>query len=204
MKHILLSSIFAICTLFSCKSQDTSKYQNGDIIFQVSQSSQCKAVQLATHSKYSHCGMLYLKDDKWFVAEAVEPVKLTPLNEFISHGKDGHFVVKRVKSISKEQWTAKGSIVKDYVSANLGKHYDLYFNWDDSKIYCSELVWKAYKKAFDIEIGKLQTMKDFDLTHPAVKSKLKERYGNNIPLNEQVISPAQIFDSNLLSIVDEN
>lgn len=203
MKHILLSSLLAICTLFNCKSQDTTKYQNGDIIFQVSQSSQCKAVQLATHSKYSHCGMLYFKDKQWFVAEAVEPVKLTPLKEFISHGKDEHYVIKRVKSLTKEQWTAKGNIVKDYVKANLGKHYDLYFNWDDSKIYCSELVWKAYKKAFDIEIGKLQTMQEFDLSHPAVKQKLSERYGTKIPLNEKVISPAQMFNSELLVLVEE-
>ena len=32
--------------------------QTGDIIFQISRSSQSKAIQLATHSDYSHTGML--------------------------------------------------------------------------------------------------------------------------------------------------
>ncbi|MBL4670033.1 MAG: hypothetical protein JKY30_12325 [Flavobacteriales bacterium] len=33
--------------------------QNGDIIFQISKSSQSKAIQLATNSKYSHMGIIY-------------------------------------------------------------------------------------------------------------------------------------------------
>jgi hypothetical protein len=28
-----------------------------------------------------------------------------------------------------------------------GKPYDLYFEWNDEIIYCSELVWKIYKNA---------------------------------------------------------
>lgn len=37
-----------------------------------------------------------------------------------------------------------------------GKPYDIYFEWSDDKIYCSELVWKIYKHALDIEIGQLE------------------------------------------------
>lgn len=47
--------------------------QDGDIIFQESQSAQCKAVQKATHSRYSHCGIIFRKDGKYFVYEAIEP-----------------------------------------------------------------------------------------------------------------------------------
>ena len=32
------------------------------------------------------------------------------------------------------------------------KDYDLYFEWSDDKIYCSELVWKIYKNGADIEL----------------------------------------------------
>ena len=38
--------------------------QDGDLIFQTSQSSQSKAIQLATKSKFSHMGMIYIKDNK--------------------------------------------------------------------------------------------------------------------------------------------
>jgi uncharacterized protein YycO len=74
----------------------------------------------------------------------------------------------------------------------------LAFGWSDEKIYCSELVWKIYKRGADVEIGKLQQLSDFDLSSDIVKAKLKERYGDNIPMNETVISPAAIFESQLL------
>jgi hypothetical protein len=82
-----------------------------------------------------------------------------------------------------------------------GKSYDLYFDWSDDKIYCSELVWKIYHEAFGIELGALQELKDFDLSNEVVKTKLKERYGDNIPLNEKVISPAAMFESDFLQDV---
>ncbi len=36
--------------------------QTGDIIFQISRSSQSKAIQLATHSDYSHTDMLVIRN----------------------------------------------------------------------------------------------------------------------------------------------
>ena len=82
-----------------------------------------------------------------------------------------------------------------------GKPYDLLFDWSDEKIYCSELVWKIYKEALGIELGKLQQLKDFDLSHPTVQKKLGERYGNHPPLNATVISPENIFSSSELEEV---
>lgn len=35
--------------------------QTGDIVFQISRSSQSKAIQLATHSAYSHTGMVVIR-----------------------------------------------------------------------------------------------------------------------------------------------
>jgi hypothetical protein len=37
------------------------KYENGDIIFQTSNSRQCEALKMATHSDVSHCGILFKK-----------------------------------------------------------------------------------------------------------------------------------------------
>lgn len=84
------------------------------------------------------------------------------------------------------------------------KNYDLTFEWSDNKIYCSELIWKIYQRATGLEIGKLEKLGDFDLTNEAVKKKMKERYGYKIPMDEIVISPAAIFDSELLMTVKSN
>lgn len=83
----------------------------------------------------------------------------------------------------------------------LGKPYDPYFGWSDEKIYCSELVWKVYKKAVGIEVGLPRTLGEFDLTAPKVKAKLAERYGQTVPLNERVVAPSTIFDSPVLMTV---
>ena len=198
--YITLGLIF----LISCKSKtDTTGFQNGDIIFQTSKSGQSKAIQLATGSKYSHMGIIYEQGNDFFVYEAVQPVKLTPLNDWINRGENGHYVVKRIKN-SENLLTTKTLIkMKQMGEKYAGKDYDLYFEWSDSKIYCSELVWKIYKEAIGIEIGKLEKLGDFDLTDKSVKQKLMERYGDNIPKDELVISPASMFDSDQLVTVLE-
>ncbi len=177
--------------------------KDGDIIFQVSTSSQSKAIQLATKSRYSHMGIIYAIENQFYVLEAIEPVSLTPLNDWIQRGLDGHFVVKRLRNSA----TVFSDTIKNKLKAEgekyLGKHYDLTFEWSDDRIYCSELVWKVYKSACGVEIGNLQQLKDFELDHKTVREKLKQRYGNKVPLNEKVISPASMFDSHQLILVYE-
>ncbi|MBN1141125.1 MAG: YiiX family permuted papain-like enzyme [Deltaproteobacteria bacterium] len=174
--------------------------QPGDIVFQTSLSSQSQAVQAATKSRYSHVGIVLFKDGKPFVFEAVQPVKYTPLKQWLNRGKDRHYVIKRLKSPLSE------AVVKKMHQENKrfeGKPYDLTFEWSDERIYCSELVWKLYKSAGGIELAPLAKLGSFDLKHPAVKIKLKERYGAKVPVNEPVIAPVAIFDSDLLETVAE-
>ena len=206
MKKFLLV-IFILFTGFQFFSQiksDNNEFMSGDIIFQTSESNQSKAIQIATKSRYSHMGIIYLQDNEYYVFEAVQPVKLTLLTDWIKRGENKHYVVKRLKN-SKEVLTSKKlSDMKVIGNRFLGKNYDLYFEWSDERIYCSELVWKIYKEALGIEVGELETLQDFDLTNEAVKEKLRERYGNNIPNNELVISPASMFKSKKLQTIYQN
>ena len=66
------------------------------------------------------------------------------------------------------------------------------------------MIWKIYQRATGLEIGKLQKLEDFDLTDKAVQAKLKERYRDKIPMDEIVISPAAIYDSELLMTLKSN
>ncbi len=215
MKKLL--TILAICFVFyACKnsndsnvvkteeSQITTEFQNGDIIFQTSQSGQSKAIQLATQSKYSHVGIIYKNGNNYFVYEAIQPITLTPFNKWVARGDDKHYVVKRLKNSARVLTPTALSEMNKVGEKFKGKNYDLYFEWSDDKIYCSELVWKIYKEALNIEIGTLEQLKDFDLSNDLVQQKMKERYGDKIPYNEKVISPAAIFKSNLLITVFEN
>jgi len=177
--------------------------ENGDIIFQTSKSSQSKAIQLATNSKYSHMGIIYENDGQFYVYEAVQPVKLTPLKEWINRGKNGHYVIKRLKNADQVLNNSTLTKMKQIGEYFKGKPYDIYFEWSDDKIYCSELVWKIYKQAADVEIGQLEKLSDFDLTDDIVKAKMKGRYGDNIPMDEKVISPAAMFNSDKLITIEE-
>jgi uncharacterized protein YycO len=187
--------------LSKSKTVDSKEFQNGDIIFQTSKSSQSKAIQLATNSKYSHMGIIYETDGQYYVYEAVQPVKLTKLNEWIKRGENSHYVVKRLKDSNRLLTNENLEKMKDFGERFKGKNYDTYFEWSDDKIYCSELVWKIYKETLDIEIGNLQELREFDLTNDIVKNKMKERYGDKIPMDEKVISPATMFNSDKLVMV---
>ena len=167
----------------------------GDLIFHTSQSAQSQAIQLATHSPYSHCGLLYKTNGEWQVFEAVQPVKLTPLARWVARGQGQHFVVKRLRDAETALTPAALGRLRAAGRPMLGHNYDLAFEWSDERIYCSELIWKVYDRGLHRHLGQLQQLRDFDLRHPAVQAKLRERYGAQLPLSEPVISPASIFSS---------
>jgi hypothetical protein len=194
-KRFLVAALFVL----TCPSSSASDRQlhDADIIFQESQSSQSRAIQLATHSPYSHMGILFREHGRWFVCEAVQPVKLTPFAVWAARGRGGHFVVKRLRD-GRALTPATLSRMRRVGESFRGKDYDLYFGWSDQRIYCSELVWKIYKRAAGVEIGHLQKLRDFDLSNPIVQDKIRQRYGSHIPFEEPVISPASMFNSGLL------
>lgn len=200
---LLAASIAATRLLFQCcdaTANPATGLKEGDIIFQTSKSSQSMAIQLATHSLLSHAGILFNRHGKWYVLEAVGPVKYTPLNYWIAKGVGSHYTIKRLKDPnaltqqSLEKLRIEGARL-------IGKPYDPYFGWSDDKLYCSELIWKVYKKATGIEIGIPRTLGEFDLSSPKVKAKLEERFGKTLPLNERVITPSTIFVSPILTTV---
>lgn len=196
MKKVIL--IISIALLQGCEKYTP---RNGDIIFQTSLSNQSKAIQVATHSPYSHMGLVYVNDGKAYVFEASKTVKQTPFAEWTKRGDKGRYVVKRLKNaddyLTSENLIKMKNIGKKYG----GKPYDLYFEWTDERIYCSELVWKIFNQALNFEIGDLQELSDFDLSTSIVKSKLQERYGNQVPLHEKVISLESMFRSDYLFTV---
>lgn len=204
--------LVAITILISCSNSTEAKdykeieklVQSGDIIFQSTNSRQCQAIKLATKSEYSHCGIIFEDNGKFMVYEALQPVRVTPLEEWIERGEDGHYVIKRIKNAETVLTDSTLANMINIGDSYLGKNYDLYFEWSDDKIYCSELVWKIYNQATGLEIGNLKKLKDFDLSSRIVKSIMTERYGDAIPYDEDVISPAGMFASDLLILVDQN
>ena len=145
--------------------------------------------------------MLFNKNGDWFVLEAVEPVQVIPLLDFVKRGEGWRYTIKRLKTDQKLSETQKRNM-HTLGESLVGKHYDIYFGWTDDEIYCSELVWKLYYQAAGIELCKTKKLKDFDLTNPLVVEMMKERYGNHIPFDEAVVAPSDIFFSEQLELVE--
>ncbi len=183
---------------------DLSMLREGDIIFQETKSDQAKAIKLATHSKYTHVGIIFKYKNNLKVLEAVQPVSIISIESFINRGVNRHYVIKRLKEYNNGIPDSEIEKIKKAGSKYIGKNYDIYFEWSDKNIYCSELVWKIYKETLNIEVGKLQKLKDFDLSHSYVKKIMKKRHGDSIPFEEQVISPQSMFESGNLFTVMEN
>jgi hypothetical protein len=198
LKYCLVA--VAMCLLHSPTLAYTAA--DGDIIFQSSPSPQSAAVEKATHSALSHTGIIFLRQGQPFVLEAVGPVKYTPLADWEADGVGGHYIIRRLRQPLDAATMSK---VRAAGEALLGRPYDILFGWSDDTLYCSELVWKAYQRGANLEIGKLQTLRAFDLSDPVVARLVHARYGNHTPpLDAPVISPAAVFASEQLETVSEH
>jgi len=187
-----------VAILVAASANAAAPLRDGDIIFQTSRSGQSIAIQKATHSPYSHMGVILHREGKPFVFEAIATVRYTPLENWIARGDGGRYVVRRLNRPLQPAEVVK---LREAAKTYAGKPYDLYFEWTDARIYCSELVWKMYRDATGLEIGALQKLRELDLDDPAVIAKMRERYGKNIPLDERMISPAAMYESRLLEVV---
>lgn len=204
MKRVILILIGLVLSAGLHAQTKFDSVREGDLIFQTSLSAQSKAIQLATKSKYSHCGIIFKDKNSYYVLEAISKVKRTPLAQWIARGQGKKFVIKRLENA--DQVLSPATLMKMKQSGQYfsGKDYDLTFEWSDDKIYCSELIWKIYQQGAGLQIGKLEKLRDFDLTNAIVRNKMKSRYGTHIPMNETVISPASIFNSKMLKTVSLN
>jgi hypothetical protein len=184
-KLLLLASLFAL-TLTSQQAlamgrgkpaPDQPKppasvpYKEGDVIFIQSQTSQAAALREATESVWTHVGLMIKKGSSWYVVEAVGPVKETPLAEFIGRSKNKSYRVYRFKHFDAATMTAqlKARIPK------YNKPYDIYFEWTQERIYCSELTYHLMKDVTGFDLGRIQKMKEMKLDGPYAQALIKKR-----------------------------
>ncbi|MCB0351552.1 MAG: hypothetical protein KDD38_10235 [Bdellovibrionales bacterium] len=202
MRNLLFSFIFS---LIAVGANGAVEYQTGDLIFHMSQGRQAAAITEAQGSPYSHMGVLVKESNSWLVYEAIQPVKKTPLASFIARGKNKHFVVKRINPsvFDMSSTLAQNALIRE-MSQFLDYNYDIFFQWSDDTIYCSELAYKAYFRALGIQPGVLQKVGDLDLTGPNIRKLIAERerqLGHPADLNEPIITPVAIMNSAILTEV---
>jgi hypothetical protein len=198
--------IFILLSLaLSAQAQISSQaqLQEGDVIFHQSQSSQSLALREITQSLWTHTGVIIRNQNKWFVVEAARGVEVTPLDNFIDRGVGKKYIIKRLRPelINQSQSQSISNKLKTALLAYAGLKYDFWFEWSDSTIYCSELVWKAYDDAFGIQLSTPERFRDFPLDGPYAQRLIQDRYiaqGRQLNLEEPVVSPVALLESELL------
>jgi hypothetical protein len=197
MRHPL-AALLLLVVCSGCSGQADDRLLDGDIVFQISDSPQSQAVQCATGSIWSHMGLVVVRDGEAMVLEAVGPVRMIPLADWMAAGVRGEIAVRRLRDRDGPRLEAVARRLLQDGHRFLGRPYDLTFEWSDDRLYCSELVWKIYQEELGLELAPLERFGDFDLECAAVKPIVAERWPAGPPLDMAVISPVAILDSPLL------
>ena len=118
----------------------------GDLVFQDLRCGvRCEAIRAVTASRYSHVGVVTIEDGERVVWEALGPVGPTSLAEWAARGELAIYRPElRGAPLGGENLTKLEAALRTYA----GRPYDGSYRWDDERIYCSELVAKAWRAAF--------------------------------------------------------
>ena len=204
----------AICSLlpaalFSAQAapaRAAEDLREGDIIFIHSVSAQAPAIEEATSSDWTHVGVVILEKKSWYVAEAARTVTLTPLPDFIARSRGGEYEVKRLKAWAAAPEKKALARLKKWLTGEQGKKYDIYFEWSDEALYCSEYVWKAYNYALRGRplLAPPQKFSEMKLGGPRAQELFTKRYaaaGKKLAPEEPIVTPVALYNSPLLQPV---
>lgn len=197
----LLSNV-ALANITNSSTSLDKKLAEGDLIFIHSQTEQAAAISESTGSNWTHVGIIVKKNGDWYVAEAVGPLQVNSLRSFIARSKGKTYKVMRFKYFSQKMVPQLYAQLYKY-----NQPYDIFFEWSDERIYCSELTYKVFKAVTGRPIGQLQKVGDLKLDGPYTKRLIEERLtaiGKELDLEEPILTPvAQTIDPNMV-LIDES
>lgn len=169
--------------------------REGDVVFGDTGSRQALAIQWATRSRWSHVGVVELAPDGAYVIEAIGRVSRTPWAAFRRRA-GGRVLVLRPRGLGAAARERAVAAAKAF----LGKPYDARFGWGDDRIYCSELVVKAFERGAGVTLGRRERVGDLRiaLLTPAIRA----RWGR-VPRELVLVTPASIAeDRRLVRVYD--
>lgn len=186
----------AAVTLFTCRfivpfiGYLGYEPQNGDLVFQpLPRDLLIEAIEGATHSPYSHCGAVVKKDGSWTVIQALGDVHYIPLYSWIAQGRWGKFAVYRLRP----GYSRSIPRFLEELDRLTGLSYDIHYRMDDDALYCSELIYKAYRQAAGTGLGRLVTLGELDWQ--PFEGVIKKLEGGTIPLERVMITPKHLSEA---------
>jgi cell wall-associated NlpC family hydrolase len=172
---------------------DEPRLENGDLVFETSSSSQSAAIRWATRSPWSHVGIVETDGRHAAVIEAAGRVRRTPWAAFRRRARrGGEILVLRPRDLD----AAARAAAVERARGFLGRPYDARFGWGDDRIYCSELVVKAYERASGISYGRRERVRDLRLF--GIEGAMERRWGGKVPRDLVLVTPASIAEDRRL------
>jgi hypothetical protein len=176
----------------------------GDLVFQVMKDEHGNAMTAATGSKYNNVGVIFMRqrDGIYVVAEMRDSAKLTPLTEWVDRGDGDHVALMRLKLANVRLNEKKSDKLKTTMRSFKNRPYDAYFSWGDDALYSSEMVWKLYQSAVNIELCPVGTLGNFTFTGDS-KIQMEKKYGGKIPVTDHAVSVDDLYKSAQLEKIYE-
>ncbi len=199
-----------ICFLAVACHRDDDALQSGDLLFQVTKTSQMtEAISAATVKNetldFTHVGIAITTDgaDSILEASTESGVRIVPLAEFLNdaatiNGKPA-VVAMRLRD------TTGISQAVQRARKALGAPYDYAFLPDNGKIYCSELVRNSYLRADGSPIFTAHPMnfRAADGTMPQFWTDLFARQGIPVPQGIPGTNPNDLSKEPTLKVIHE-
>jgi hypothetical protein len=175
---------------------DEPRLESGDLVFETSTSRQSAAIRWATRSPWSHVGIVEVSGGRASVIEAIGRVSRTPWASFRRRARrGGEILVLRPRDLDLRMRAAAVERARGF----LGRPYDARFGWGDDRLYCSELVVKAYERGAGISYGRRERVGD--LRTFGIEGAMERRWGGKVPRDLVLVTPASIAEDRRLGRV---
>ena len=182
---------------------DPLELQVGDVVFIRVGGFLYGRVAAATGSWTSHVGVLHhCENGRWWVAESAIPrARLTPLDKFLSRSERGRFAIRRLR----------GGLTPDQVAGlvvaadkRLDAWYDLGFNYDSRRQFCSKFVHAVYTEAVGFGPGQVERFVSLLNRQPgAALSFWRWWFAGRIPMRRRTVTPAsQLLDERFETVLE--
>lgn len=193
----LLLGAFAYFQVYGLAHLVTYEPRDGDVVFQsLPRGDLVDAIEGITNSPFSHCGVVMKNAaGRWVVHEAIGVVRETPLYLWIVRGRGARIDAWRWREIAGRDL----GVLRAALTKHAGKNYDYRYAPGDDEIYCSELVFKAYRDAYGVELGTWENLGD--LNWKPFEKFIREMEGGALPLGRPMISPVSVTRSPALEKV---
>lgn len=172
----------------------SAQVQSGDLVFQRSRSPQSRVIAEVTGSPWTHVGIVFERQGTLWVLEAVEPVRWTRFTAWQRRGRGREFAVRRARE-PLDAAALAGLLAEG--ERFVGRAYDARFEWNDDRLYCSELVWLVFERALQIRLVEPERWRDLRLSSSA-RRLARSRLGRLPPADGELVTPVALMESERL------